>query len=146
MGNATHQWWEWIVGNGVVLAWLGGVSLLMFVGSLLALPVLVSRIPRDYFVDERRHLSKTHRFHPVVYALLIALKNLLGVALIIAGIAMLVLPGQGLLTILIGISLMDFPGKYALERWLVACPGVFKAINWLRVRWGEEPLIHPRLD
>ncbi len=140
-----QQWWEWIVGNGVVLAWFGGVSLAMFVGSLLALPVLVSRIPRDYFVDQRRHLSKTHRFHPVVWGLLIAAKNLLGLVLIVAGIAMLVLPGQGLLTILIGISLMDFPGKYTLERWLVARPGVFKAINWLRARCGEEPLARPRL-
>jgi hypothetical protein len=140
------QWWEWVAGNDVVLAWLGGISLLTFVGSLLALPVLVSRIPRDYFAGETRHLSKTHPFHPVVYGLLIVLKNLLGVALIAAGIAMLVLPGQGLLTILIGVSLMDFPGKFTLERWLVGRPGVLKAINWLRERYGEEPLIRPRLD
>ena len=53
---------------------------------------------------------------------------------------MLVLPGQGLLTILIGLAVMQFPGKFELERWLVTRKGVLEGINWLRQRSGRLPL------
>jgi hypothetical protein len=58
----------------------------------------------------------------------------------LAGVAMLVLPGQGLLTLLMGFLLVDFPGKYRLERWLFARPIVRRPINWLRHRAGRVPL------
>lgn len=138
--------WQWIDQNGLMLGWLGVLSLVMFFGSLIAIPILIARIPANYFVDEQRRPSRTRRFHPAVYAMLIVSKNVLGVILILGGIAMLVLPGQGLLTILIGISLSDFPGKYGLERRLVSQPGVFGAINWLRERAGKAPLVHPRFQ
>ena len=56
---------------------------------------------------------------------------------------MLVLPGQGLLTILIGIGISDFPGKYKLERRLVSVPGILGAINWIRGKARVEPLRPP---
>jgi hypothetical protein len=68
-------------------------------------------------------------------------KNLMGYVLIAAGIAMLVLPGQGMVTMLLGIILVDLPGKYRLERWLVARGPVFRSINWLRRRAGRDPLV-----
>jgi len=64
-------------------------------------------------------------------------KNLLGCVIIVAGIVMLVLPGQGILTILAGIMLLDFPGKYRLLRWIVARPQVLRTLNWLRRRAGR---------
>ena len=67
-------------------------------------------------------------------------KNVLGAVLMIAGVAMLVLPGQGLLTMVLGFLLIDFPGKYRLERWLVARPMVHRPLNWIRRRAGREPL------
>jgi len=70
-------------------------------------------------------------------------KNLLGVLLVIAGLAMLVMPGQGLLTIVAGVLLIDFPGKYCLERWLVTRKTVWRSINWLRKRAGRKPLLSP---
>jgi len=72
-------------------------------------------------------------------ALLIG-KNVLGYAFIVAGIIMLVLPGQGMLTILIGITLVNFPGRYRLERWFVSRRPVLRSINWLRRRAGQPPL------
>ena len=48
-------------------------------------------------------------------------------------------PGQGLLTLLVGLLLMNFPGKYRLERWLVGRRGVLTALNWLRRRGGHPP-------
>jgi len=58
-----------------------------------------------------------------------------------AGIVMLVLPGQGILTIVIGLMLSNFPGKYRLERWLVMRPRVLRTINWLRQRSKRNPLL-----
>jgi hypothetical protein len=52
---------------------------------------------------------------------------------------MLFTPGQGILTILAGLLLMNFPGKYRLERWLVQRPGVLSSLNWLRTRRGKAP-------
>jgi hypothetical protein len=60
------------------------------------------------------------------------LKNALGVVLLLGGIVMLFLPGQGLLTMFLGIVLMDFPGKFRLERYLISRGPVLKSINWIR--------------
>ena len=73
-------------------------------------------------------------------------KNALGVLLILAGIAMLVLPGQGVLSILIGVMLLDIPGKYRFERWLVMRPPVWRAIAWLREKARRDALILDRRD
>jgi hypothetical protein len=67
----------------------------------------------------------------------------LGILLVLAGIMMLVLPGQGILAMLIGIGLMDFPGKFRLERWFARQPAVFKSLNWIRTRAGHAPLLDP---
>ena len=67
----------------------------------------------------------------------------LGVVFILAGLAMIVLPGQGVLTILIGLALTNFPGKYALEQRLVRRPAVSGALNWIRQKAGRPPLEIP---
>ena len=69
------------------------------------------------------------------------LKNLVGGILLLGGIAMLVLPGQGLLTMLIGVSLMDFPGKRTIERKLVSRPVILETINRVRQRFDRPPLL-----
>jgi len=132
---------EWIRAHDTALWWLAAASVVMFVGSLIAIPIFVARIPADYF-SQRRSPNRTpwQDRHPVVRAALLVAKNVIGCVFIVAGIAMLVLPGQGLLTIVIGILLLDFPGKYALERWLVSRPSVLGSINWLRRRANQPPL------
>ena len=64
-----------------------------------------------------------------------------GIVLLICGIAMLVLPGQGLLTILIGLSLLPFPGKNKLEQNLLARKSVQSSLNWIRIKANKEPFI-----
>ncbi len=56
---------------------------------------------------------------------------------------MLVTPGQGIVTLLIGLLLMNFPGKYRVERWLVLQPGVLRGLNWLRQKRGHQPFDAP---
>jgi hypothetical protein len=57
----------WIEGHQGLLLSLAGLSVLMFVGSLIALPILLARIPEDYFVDPKRHATRLKRLHPLVY-------------------------------------------------------------------------------
>jgi hypothetical protein len=52
-------------------------------------------------------------------------------------------PGQGLLTIAVGLILLDFPGKFRLERWLATRRSVWRSLNWLRRRAGSKPLQMP---
>tara|TARA_B100001057_G_scaffold120887_3_gene119633 strand:+ start:11978 stop:12196 length:219 start_codon:yes stop_codon:yes gene_type:complete len=59
-------------------------------------------------------------------------KNIIGYILIVGGILMLVLPGQGLFTILIGLMLSNYPGKFYIEKRFIAIPSILKMINWLR--------------
>jgi hypothetical protein len=76
--------------------------------------------------------------------LYLVVKNLIGFILILAGIAMLVLPGQGVLTIVVGMVLMNFPGKFRLERWLATRPPVWRSLNWLRKKATRPVLEHPK--
>lgn len=118
--------------------WLGAISVVTFVLSLLLLPWFVSRIPHDYFTRPR----DPHRWHVLLQPRAIV-RNLLGLPVVLAGIAMLVLPGQGLITIMIGLGIMNFPGKFELEKWVVTRKGVLKAVNWLRQKSQYPPLDAP---
>ena len=134
---------SWVLDNGALLGTFGLIGLVSLVASVLLLPFLVVRIPTDYFRHQRRQHEYARDRHPVVHHAIVILKNGIGILLILAGIAMLLLPGQGILTLLIGLMLTDFPGKYRLEKRLIAQPGVLKAVNWLRARAGHPPLESP---
>jgi hypothetical protein len=82
----------------------------------------------------------------VVRFLFKAGKNIGGFALFVSGLFMFLLPGQGLITMFAGLVLMDFPGKYRLERWAVNRKPVIRAINWLRARFDKPPLETFHLD
>ena len=45
-------------------------------------------------------------------------------------------PGPGLVFILLGLSLLDFPGKRALQRRVVTRPFVLRVLNKTRTRFG----------
>jgi hypothetical protein len=122
---------------------MGLLSLVLFVGSLLVFPVVVVQLPTDYFVREQRDPAHQRRRHPAVWAVLSVAKNMVGVVLILAGVAMLVLPGQGILTILMGVALTNFPGKFTLERKLFSQPGVRRALNRIRAVAGKTELEVP---
>jgi hypothetical protein len=132
---------DWLIDNQTLLYWLTGLSVLMFMGTLILVPLLVIRMPPTYFAHQHRDERVIARRHPLVRVLLELVKSTVGLVLILAGIVMLVLPGQGVLTILMGLMLLNFPGKFRLERWVVSRPAVYRSINWLRHRAGRHPLI-----
>ena len=125
------------------LLWASGLSLLAAVATIIGVPWVVIRLPRDYFARPERVVWRGSADAPVLALVFGLLKNLLGLVLIILGLIMLVTPGQGILTLLIGLLLMNFPGKYRLERWLVLRPGVLRGLNWLRHRRGQLPFDAP---
>ncbi|NLY93515.1 MAG: hypothetical protein GXY23_05755 [Myxococcales bacterium] len=108
-------------------------SIVAFVGSLLALPYLVIKMPRDYFV----------RPEPKRPFWLRLARNLVAAVLVAAGVAMLFLPGQGVLTILAGLGFASFPGKRELERKLLDKSRALPALNAIRRRAGQPPLELP---
>jgi hypothetical protein len=122
-----------------VLIGLTAVSVIGFIGSLIAIPLILVRLPADYF-DTRtpRHWMKDH--HPVLRLSGLVIKNAVGIVFLLAGFAMLFLPGQGVLTMLIGISLMDFPGKRQLEAKMVGQPTLLGVINNMRRKFDKPPL------
>ena len=126
--------------NETLAIWLVGWSVIAFIGTLLLIPYIVTRIPENYFSSDARRKTPWAEHHPVIRLTLIMIKNVLGYIFIIIGIVMLVLPGQGLLTILIGVMMIDFPGKYHWECWLVSRPAILRSINWLRRRADKAEL------
>lgn len=126
--------------DSTILTSLAIVSVIMFIGSLILIPIIITRLPKDYFAKTKQNKIATKN---TVMFLVKLLKNILGVIFIIAGIAMLVLPGQGILTILIGLGLTDFPGKYKLERKIIKNKRVFNSLNWIRKKAGVKSFLYP---
>ena len=131
---------EWIGLSAEALWWIVVASVTAFVLALIAAPLLVIRIPADYFSHSNRLAAGYLRKHSWFRWLWLVLKNVLGFGFLFLGALMLVLPGQGILTILVGFTLLDFPGKFRLQRWIVTRRGVLESINWVRKKAGREPL------
>lgn len=125
------------------LLWASGLSLLAVVATIVAVPWIVTRLPQNYFAREDRVVWRASPGQPLIVWVIGGLKNLFGLLLIVLGLIMLVTPGQGILTLLIGLLLMNFPGKYRVERWLVLRPGVLRGLNWLRQKRGHQPFDVP---
>lgn len=131
---------EWLVEYQSLFTWMAIISVLTFIISLLTLPWLVARIPSDYFCHKKRSLTPLKESHPILRIVILISKNCLGWILLLGGVMMLFIPGQGLLTIAIGLLLMDYPGKFTLERKIASNPKIFNGLNWLRAKVRARPL------
>jgi hypothetical protein len=131
--------WESITLNQVLVG--AGLFLLSLVVSFAAIGIVMVKIPPNYFSShyERDFLPGSPwlvRWGAVI------LKNLLGVVLVLVGIVLSLpgVPGQGILTILLGLIMLDIPGKRPLEARIIKRPTVLSAINNLRARYKKPPL------
>ncbi|MFT7823285.1 MAG: PGPGW domain-containing protein [Sulfurimonas sp.] len=116
------------------------VAIITFFASILLIPLILLYIPSDYFIHPKRQKYRTERYSPLLQWILVFFKNLIGTVLIIAGIAMLFLPGQGMLTILAGLFFVNFPSKYRVEKWIITRPKVLRTVNWIRKKAKRDPL------
>lgn len=117
------------------------ISLVSFLSSIIIIPIIIIKIPRDYFVISHKEYVEKRVKHPVARILLHILKNFLGYLFIIFGIVMLFIPGQGILTTLLGVSLADFPYKKKLEYKIISKPRVLRIINKIRTKAGQKELL-----
>lgn len=117
--------------------WLGIFSVAAFALTILILPIVVIRLPSDYFVIDKAD-GFISRQSPGWRLFLLILKNMAGGFLLIMGFLMLFVPGQGILTILAGLSVMNFPGKRKLEKRLAANDKVFRSLNWIRSKGKRD--------
>ena len=115
------------------------LSLLFALLSVLGVVWFIAKLPADFFHQPRHHhhLIDPNRY-PNLHFIYKTIRNILGLVLILAGIVMLVLPGQGVLTIIVGLIIADFPQK---ERWLqkaITLRSVQKGLNLIRRKLGKE--------
>lgn len=130
----------WLEVHQNVLGWLGLISLVMMAVTLLAVPMIIVTLPTGYLNEDKDRLAGIRGIWRWPYLIV---KNIFGGVLAVAGVAMLFLPGQGLLTLVIGLGLMNFPGKRSLVRRLIGQHRIFAAINRLRARAHKAPLEAP---
>jgi hypothetical protein len=118
-----------------------GAAVGSFVLSIVAAMIVIVRLPADYFVGAAPRPILQVRSRALAVLLRIA-RNGIGVVLLALGAVMSVpgVPGQGILTMLLGLMLVDVPGKRRLERRLVARPAVRRALDRMRARWHRPPL------
>lgn len=112
---------------------LGAASVAMFVATMVAVPVFLVKIREDYFTRPKGK-------HPLPIKIL---RTVLGLALIGLGLAMIVLPGQGVLTILVGLSVLDLRIKDRMITKILCNSKVHGAIDRLRRKAGKRPLEVP---
>lgn len=136
---------EWIESFGLTWTQVGwGIALwvVLIVGTIALVTFFVVRIPDDYFNDAHAQ-PPSESGNSIQYSLLKRIvRNILGYILIVAGAIMAIpgVPGQGILTMVIGIMLIDFPGKRRYERKLIGRPLILKAFNRIRARFKKPPL------
>ncbi len=130
---------ELLKANEALWASLGLLSLGLFLVSLLVFPLIIIFLPHDYFVRPEAGFSTLNPLR----MLLRLIKNAFGCVLILAGILMLFLPGQGLLSIFLGISLINFPGKRRLEIRLLKFQSVRRSVAWVRRKARRRPILLP---
>jgi len=118
--------------------WIGpvlvGLSVTSVVGLILAaatLPRVLAGLPVDYLETPDAAVAPWPWLGRAVLAAGLAL----------AGLAMLVLPGQGVLTLLAAGVVSPIRGKKRVVRWFLSFDVVFGAVTSMRARCGAPPLV-----
>lgn len=134
---------SWFFAHSTFFWVLGSASLVMFVGTIIALPIIIIFLPTRYFNPIQHPAQQAAPGLSLFRLILLVVKNIIGVVLILAGLAMLVLPGQGLVTLLIGLLLTNFPGKRRLICRLLQQPKILSFINRIRTAANRPPVVAP---
>jgi len=109
---------------------------------------MVLWIPADHFKANRPEPSSWWRTQPLLRGSGMLLKNAVGAVFVMLGFVMALplVPWPGLVFMLLGLSLLDFPGKRNAERKLLAIPSVIRFLNEVRARFGRPPLMTDESD
>lgn len=132
------SFWESLTWGKILFG--AGFFVVSFFLSILIVAIVIVKIPANYFSSHYQRDFLPNSSWLTRWGATI-IKNIIGAILIVAGIIMLIGPGQGILTILIGLIMMDIPGKRPLEARLINRPSVLPALNALRAKYNKPPLI-----
>ncbi|MDQ3798238.1 MAG: hypothetical protein M3384_02205 [Acidobacteriota bacterium] len=135
----SQKWQSFTLEQVLIFA---GLFLASLVFSFVVLAVVMVKIPENYFSSHYQQSFMPNSPFLVRWGVVIA-KNLLGVFLVMLGVILSLpgVPGQGLLTILLGLIMLDIPGKRPLEARIIKRPSILSAINNLRGRFNKPPLV-----
>jgi len=136
--NWLVQYWEALTWSKII--WTSVFIVISIILSYGAIVIGMIKIPADYFSSSYAKEIRTDQHITIRWTALIV-KNVIGFLLIIAGIIMIFTPGPGVPTILLGLIMMDIPGKRPLEARLINRPMVLTAVNDLRAKYNKPPLI-----
>ena len=134
----------WLTVYSSILIGLGGLSVLILVFSIAGMGWFIAQIPEDYFTYDKRRGKHWNKYSSKARIAIIIFKNIFGGIMLVGGLFLLVLPGQGLLTMIIGLFLIDYPGKFQLEQKIISIPSIFRSLNWFRAKARKPNLLHPR--
>ncbi len=140
---------DWIAARPGLVWWFAGLTILSFFVTLVAMVVVVVRMSPDYFLYHEPPPDSWRARHPVLHTVVRVAKNLVGLGLVAAGLVLSLplIPGQGILTVFIGLTLVEFPGKRTLELRLARQRAVQRTLDWIRAKAGRPPLeLPPRND
>lgn len=140
-----QSWIEWVLNwvenHQTLITVITISSIIIFIGTLVFIPWLIIRLPRDYFANPDHDHYNLFGDHPLAVLIVNIARNIIGSGLILVGILLLVLPGQGLLTIILGFLLTRFPGKQKFVYWLVKKNNVHRSINWIRRKANKPDIV-----
>lgn len=129
----------WLENNSYILFYLGIISVLIFIFSIVGLRLFIIAIPSDYFINKKR-VSALRDNSILLWVFYKIFKNIIGYIFIAIGLLALVLPGQGILMILIGLMMSDYPKKFDLEKKIIKINTVRKGVNWIRIKSNVEKI------
>lgn len=139
------QWLNFAYEYQTVFLILGLLSAAGFFCTLIIIPLLITRLPTTYFLSDTRQLPSDRKPRFAFRLTLMFLKNTIALLVLLAGVFMLIVPGQGVLTIILALFLLDFPQKFKLQQWLIQQPSIRNTANWLRKKHNKAPFEFKRL-
>lgn len=131
---------QWFEEHERLFYWVSALSLVALGATAVIGPLILVRMPADYFC-RHRDAARASRRRPRFHFAFLVIRNISGGLLILLGLALLLLPGQGVLTVIAGLTMLEFPAKRRLMRRIAFRPKVRRSIDWLRRRAGRPPLV-----
>ena len=124
---------DWLYSHTTFIIVVSIISVVLVTLLFAALLITILRLPVDFFLkEERSFVFKRKNIPLILYIIILILKNILGIILAIFGLIMILLPGQGIMTIFVAVIFIDFPGKWKMIKYFSRRKKIMQGLNWVR--------------
>jgi len=117
------------------------VSLAVCVLGVVTAPFMVARLKKDTFTQERMRRVEAARARRGHSRGVWLARNIGGSVVILVALPMLIGPGQGVLTLVLGLVILDTRWKHRLVLRLTRPSVVRRGLNGLRRKMGREAFV-----